>query len=174
VIWAKNEHYAKLYFANLYDIVDLIDLHKKKIDDILDEKQVFDLPLIEQEADIEKVFSVLTGRDHVWVVKERGSKILVGLITESDVLHLLAPPRLPKYTFGLRHGISLLHGTVKTASDIMHKQLLTCSPEDSVEEVLSRMVNSHLRRLPVIDKEEIVGEITIHYIIQVLLDKRKC
>lgn len=150
----------------------LIDLHKKKINDILDEKQVFDLPLIEQEADIEKVFSVLTGRDHVWVVKGRGSKTVVGLITESDVLRLLAPPRLPKYTFGLRHGRSLLHGTVKTACDIMHKQLLTCSPDDVVEEVLTRMVNAHLRRLPVIDKGEIMGEITTHYIIQVLLDKR--
>jgi len=95
--------------------VELVDLHKKKINDILDEKQVFDLPLIEQEADIEKVFSVLTGRDYVWVVKGRGSKTVVGLITESDVLRLLAPPRLPKYTFALRHGLSLLHGTVKTA-----------------------------------------------------------
>jgi predicted transcriptional regulator len=152
--------------------VELVDLHKKKIEDILDEKQLFDLPLIEQEADIDKVFSVLTGRDHVWVVKERGSKIVVGLITESDVLSLLAPPMLPKYAFGLRHGRSLLHGTVKTASDIMHKQLLTCSPRDSVKEVLSRMVNAHLRRLPVIDNGELIGEITTHYIIQVLLDKR--
>jgi predicted transcriptional regulator len=152
--------------------VELVDLHKKKIGDILDKKQIFDLPLIEQGAAIEKVFSVLTGRDHVWVVEERGSHMVVGLITESDVLHLLAPPRLPKYALGLRHGKSLLHGTIKTASDIMHKQLLTCSRNDTVEEVLSRMINARLRRVPVVDKGKIVGEITTHYIIQVLLGKR--
>jgi len=165
-------YYKNFYLPNIYHTVKLVDLHNKKIEDILDEKQIFDLPLIEQEAEIDKVFSVLTGRDHVWVVKERGSKIIAGLITESDVLKLLAPPRLPKYTFGLRYGKSLLHGTVKTASDIMHKQLCTCSPDDTVRDVLSQMVNARLRRLPVIDKGEIKGEITTHYIIQVLLDKR--
>jgi len=34
------------------------------------------------------------------------------------------------------------------------------------------MVNAGLRRLPVVKKDEIVGEITLHHILQVLLGKR--
>ena len=160
------------YVGLLYSIVELSELHKKKIKDILDEKQSLNLPMIEKDGSIETVFSILTARGHVWIVEKKKSKKLVGLITESDMLQILAPPRLPKYVFGRRYGVSLLHGTIQTAGDIMHKQLLTCEPEDTVEEVLSRMVNAGIRRLPVVHNDELVGEITTHYVIQVLLGKR--
>lgn len=151
--------------------MDLKELHQKKIKDILSERHILNLPLIPKDADIDTVFSVLTGRDHVWVIDEKGSKKLVGLITESDALKLLAPLRVPKYAFGWRHRISLQHGTVKTARDIMHKQLFSCSLDDTVGLVLLRMVNAGLRRLPVVEKDKIVGEITVHYIIQLTLGK---
>ena len=152
--------------------VELKELHEKKIRDIIDKKQMLNLPLLGKEVSIEEVFTVLTARDHVWIVAEKGSKKLAGIITESDVLRSLAPPKLPKYVFGKRHGISFQYGTVKTAEDIMHKRLLTCSPDDNLGEVLFRMVNAGLRRLPVVEKDEIVGEITIHHILQILLGKR--
>lgn len=152
--------------------MNLKELHEKKIKDLLDKIQILNLPLLEREANIEEVFSVLTSRDHVWITDEKNGKKLVGIITESDVLHSLAPQRLPKYVFSKRHGISLQHGTVKTAGDIMHKRLITCSPTDSVGEILRIMINSGLRRLPVIENEEIVGEVTIHHILQIVLGKR--
>ena len=40
-----HEFYENFYFTNLYDLVELVDLHKNKIGNIFDEKQVFDLPL---------------------------------------------------------------------------------------------------------------------------------
>ncbi len=152
--------------------MELKDLHEMKIKDILDKKLVWDLPIIEKNASIKEVLNILTARDHVWVVDEKGSKRLVGIITESDALRLLAPPRLPKYVFGRKYGISLHHGTAKFAEDVMHRQLIKCSPEDRVRDVLCKMVNSGLRRLPVVENDEIVGEITIHYILQKLLGKR--
>lgn len=151
--------------------MDLKELHQKKIKEILTERHILNLPLVSKDASINTVFSVFTGRDHVWIVDKKGSKKLVGLITESDALKLLAPLRLPKYVFGWRHGISFQHGTAKTASDIMHKQLCTCSLGDTVGLVLSRMVNAGLRRLPVVEKDEIVGEMTVHYIIELTLGK---
>ncbi len=153
-------------------IVELKELHEKKVKDILDKKQILNLPLLGKEVSIEEVFTVLTARDHVWIVAEKGSKKLAGIITESDILRSLAPPRLPKYVFGRQHGISFQYGTVKTAEDIMHKQLFTCSLDDNIGKVLLRMINSGLRRLPVVEKDEIVGEITIHHILQILLGKR--
>ncbi len=152
--------------------MNLKELHEKKVRDILDEKQMWNLPIVEKEADIETVLRILTSRDHVWVVKNKDSRKLCGVITESDVLRLLAPTRLPKYVFGKKYSISLEYGTAKRAEDIMHKQLISCSVDDGVGDVLSRMVNARIRRLPVMENGEIVGEITIHYILQILLGKR--
>ena len=39
--------------------------------DIMD-KRVSDLPLIEKDASIDRVLSVLTESDHAWVVESRG------------------------------------------------------------------------------------------------------
>jgi predicted transcriptional regulator len=105
------------------------------------------------------------------VIEVKGKNKLCGVITESDVLRLLAPTRLPRYTFGKRYSISLLYGTAKKASDIMHKRVMKCSLEDKVGDALARMVNAGVRRLPVVKDDEIVGEITIHYILQKLLGK---
>ena len=152
--------------------MDLKEFHEKKIEDIIDEKHVWDLPLIDKNASIEEVLSVLTARDHVWVVEGKGSRKLCGVITESDVLHLIAPPRLPKYVFGRKYGISLQHGTARKAEDIMHRQLIKCTLNDKIGDVLRRMVNAGLRRLPVVENDEIVGEVTVHYLLQILLGKR--
>ncbi|HDN51073.1 MAG TPA: CBS domain-containing protein [Thermoplasmatales archaeon] len=152
--------------------MELKELQKKKIGEILDERQQWNLPILEKDASIWDVLSILTARDHVWIVEERGSKKLFGVITESDVLRLLAPYRLPKYVFGKRYGMSLEGGTAKTAGDITHRQLIKSSLDEEVGEALARMVNARLRRLPVVKNGEIVGEITIHYILQKLLGKR--
>lgn len=152
--------------------MDLEGLHKKKVMDILDEKQRWNLPIAEKEADIKDILSILSGRDHVWIVEKKDSRKLCGVVTEKDVLRLLAPSRLPKYMFGKRHSISFMHGTARKAKDIMTKHIIKCSPADSVGDALMRMVNAGLRRLPVVENDEIVGEITVHYIIQILLGKR--
>jgi len=152
--------------------VKLSEIHRKKVREILDEKQMWNLPMVEKEADIETVLSILTSRDHVWVVEEKGSKKLSGVITESDILRLIAPPKLPKYVFGKKYSISLQYGTARKASDVMHRQLITCSPDEEVGNVLARMVNARVRRCPVVENEEIIGEITVHYILQIFLGKR--
>jgi len=152
--------------------VELKELHEKKVKDILDERQMWNLPIVEKNASIEEVLSILTARNHVWIVEEKNSKKLCGVITESDILRLLAPHRLPKYVFGRRYGVSLHYGTAKKAEDVMHRQLIKCSLEDKIGEVLTRMVNARVRRLPIVENEEIIGEITVHYILQILLGKR--
>ena len=150
----------------------LKELHEKKIKDIIDEQAVWNLPLLEKDASISSVLSVLAARNHVWIVEEKGSKKVVGVITENDILKLLAPVHLPKYVFGKKYGISLEYGTAQKAEDIMCSHLIKCSPDEKVGDALERMVNAGLRRLPVVKGNEIVGEITVHYIVQILLGKR--
>jgi len=150
----------------------LKEIHNKKIGDILDKRVKINLPVIEKGASIQSLLYILAARDHVWVIEKKGSRKVVGVITEKDMLRLLAPAHLPKYVFGKKYSVSIEHGTATEAEDVMCKQLITCSPDDKVGDVLQKMVNAGLRRLPVIDDEEIVGEITAHYIIQILLGKR--
>ena len=165
----ENEIY---YIGITFVDTEIKNLHEKKISDILDERIKWNLPLLEKNASVQSVLSILTARDHIWVVEEKKSKKVVGVITEYDILRLLAPARLPKYVFGKKYGVSIEYGTAKKAEDVMCKQVIKCSPDEKVGDVLSRMVNAGLRRLPVIENDEIVGEITAHYIIQILLGKR--
>jgi len=150
----------------------LKEIHDKKIRDILDERAKINLPVIEKDASIQSLLTILAARDHVWAVDKKGSRKVVGVVTEKDMLRLLAPARLPKYVFGKKYGVSIEYGTATKVEDVMCKQLITCSPDDNVGDALQKMVNAGLRRLPVIDGDEIVGEITAHYIIQILLGKR--
>jgi len=68
-------------------------------EDIMDER-ISDLPLIEKDASIGCVISILTGSDHVWVVESKGSKRLVGIITEHDILDIVSPRKEVSF-FGL-------------------------------------------------------------------------
>jgi len=64
------------------------------------DKRIGELPLIEKDASIDSVLSILTKSDHVWVVESKGSKKLVGIITEHDILDIFSPTKKISY-FGL-------------------------------------------------------------------------
>lgn len=88
---------------------------------------------------------------------------LVGIVTESDVLHVLRPP-VPQATVG-----SVFREVTKTAartvSEIMTKRPVTVTPEMTVAEALNLMTEHKLRRLPVVEGEKLVGLISLRDII---------
>jgi predicted transcriptional regulator len=141
------------------------DFYELRVKQIMD-KRVWDLPLIEADDDVYHVLSILGGRNHIWVIKDKHKKELVGVITEHDVLSILAPKRFPSYVFGTPDVTSIQHGTAKTASDIMTDKLIFCRPEDKIVDALMKMVRYKLRRLPVVRDKEIVGELTLHHLIR--------
>tara|TARA_B100001123_G_C14701803_1_gene785574 strand:+ start:60 stop:491 length:432 start_codon:yes stop_codon:yes gene_type:complete len=47
------------------------------------------------------------------------------------------------------------------AEELMTKNVYTCGLEDSNEDLLTLMVNKHFRHLPVIDKDRLVGVVSI-------------
>jgi predicted transcriptional regulator len=130
------------------------------------DKRVWDLPLIEEKEDISHVLSILGARNHIWVVKDKKSKELVGVITEHDVLSILAPKHFPTYVFGMPDISSIQHGTAKSAEDVMSHKVITCGPDDKIIDALMKMVKYNLRRLPVIKDKAIVGELTLHQLIR--------
>ena len=143
-------------------LTDFYDLHVKQIMD----RRVWDLPIMEGKEDIYHVLSILGARNHIWVVKDKKSKQLVGVITEHDVLSILTPTKLPSYVFGIPDIKSLQHGTAKVAEDIMCHRIISCGPEDRIIDALMKMVKYKLRRLPVVEDDIIVGELTLHQLIR--------
>ena len=141
------------------------DFYDLKVSQLMD-KRVWDLPLIEEKDDVFHVLSILGARNHIWVVKDKENKELVGIITEHDVLSILAPKDFPSYVFGMPDVRSIQHGTAKTAEDVMANKVITCEPDEKIIDALMKMVKYKLRRLPVIKDKKIVGELTLHQLIR--------
>ncbi len=145
------------------------DFYALKVKQLMD-KRVWDLPLIEGDDSIHHVLNILSGRNHIWVVKDKEEKELVGIITEHDVLSILAPKNFPSYVFGMPDIKSIHHGTAKTAGDVMCTRLVTCQEDDKIQHVLETMTKHRLRRLPVVEDKKIIGELTLHQLIRKYYD----
>ena len=53
----------------------------------------------------------------------------------------------------------------------MTKEVITATPEDSIEQVMSVMTEHHIRHIPVMGNDKIVGVLALGDIINALLDK---
>ncbi|MFA5102592.1 MAG: CBS domain-containing protein [Candidatus Thermoplasmatota archaeon] len=143
-------------------ITDFYDLSVKQ----LMNDHLWDIPIAEQNEEIINILNILSARHHVWVINTKKQHELVGVITEHDMLATLSPKSFSPYVFGVPDIRSLQHGTVKTAEDLMSKKVITCEPDEKVIAVLKRMKRFQLRRLPVVKNKKLIGEITLHRLIQ--------
>ena len=134
------------------------------------DKRVWDLPIVEKKEDINHILNILGARNHIWVVNDKENKELVGVITEHDVLSILAPKEFPPYVFGMPDIRSIQHGTAKTAENIMRCKVISCVPDDKIVDALEKMTTHKLRRLPVLEDKKIIGEITLHQLIRKYYD----
>ncbi len=139
--------------------------YKVPIDAIM-KKDVWNMPIAYLDTPIEDIFSIMTARRHVWIVEKKGSTKLKGVITEKDLLEIMAPKKIKPYAIGGIDIRSLLFGNVLTAKDIMVRKVIAAHPNDTIEEALEKMKAFRIRRLPVVDKDgNLVGELTIKTII---------
>jgi len=137
------------------------DFYKLTVKQLMD-KRVWDLPIIAEDDNIHHVLNILSGRNHIWVVKDKEEKELVGVVTEHDVLSILAPKSFPSYVFGMPDIKSIHHGTAKTAGDVMCVRLVTCREDDKIQHVLETMTKH--------EDKKIIGEITLHQLIRKYYD----
>ncbi len=72
---------------------------------------------------------------------------IVGILSERDIVGGMGP-----------HGADL-HDVM--VSELMTKNVIRCSPADSVNEAMAMMTDRHIRHLPVFDGDELVGFISI-------------
>jgi CBS domain-containing protein len=101
---------------------------------------------------------------------------LVGVVSESDVLRLLSgkeegqlwlPSPLEIFEVPFRDLLKWekLHSSVedisnKKVSEVMHRDVRTIGPTDSIEEAASIMTRHRINRLPVIENDKLVGIVT--------------
>ena len=143
------------------------EFYEHKIEKIM---QRTDIPLVEKDAPIDRVLDILTKKTHVWVTEAKGSRKIVGVITEHDVLSILSPRRTP-YAFGIPDLRALHWGTAENA---MHRRLVKCNPKDTVADVLNKMMEHGIRRLPVTKRNNIiVGEVRLYHIMKGYIAARK-
>lgn len=86
-----------------------------------------------------------------------GEDKVAGILSERDVIHGLA-----------EHGQRLLD---MRASDIMTKAVVTCSPDNSVEEIMRVMTDRRVRHIPVLDGGRLVGIISIGDVVKSRLEE---
>ncbi len=142
----------------------LLDFYELPANEIMDRRS-WELPLIEKTASIDRVLAALTESDYVWVVESEESKKVVGIITEHDILTIFSPQKKTSF-LSSSNKKSLHYESFETAEHVMSRNPVVCSPEELVEDVLNKMVLHHIRRIPVVENEKIIGEITLHHVIK--------
>ena len=122
-------------------------------------------PLIQKNASIGEVARKVCKKSHVWVVEKKGSKEIIGIITEKDFLEVVSPLPSKSYTIGVITPKSLQHTEFKKAEDIMTKPVAKCRPKTTMEEALQLMAKHRVRRLAVAENDEIMGELSLSIVI---------
>lgn len=124
---------------------------------------MWDMSFVTPGTPVEEVISILSSRKHIWVVDDKRSMRLMGCITERDLVEVLAPRKIDPYHFTISgsHFRSMLFGGLDTAEDMMTTDLVTIHPKMTIGKALTKMKRHHLKRLPVVSKGKIVGELTM-------------
>jgi CBS domain-containing protein len=81
------------------------------------------------------------------VVVLDGGKKLAGIVTERDIVNLVAAGGDPQ-------SVKVMHGMTR-------RHLETTSPKVDIAEAADRMVSLNIRHLPVVDKSKVVGIVSI-------------
>ena len=92
------------------------------------------------------------------VVSEDGHKV-AGIISERDIIQSLAKSGPDLLTSGRR------------VAELMEHNVITCTPDDTVQQVMAEMTRRRVRHLPVIDDGGLVGIISIGDVVKSRLEE---
>jgi CBS domain-containing protein len=128
---------------------------------------VHDTPFMEENASWMEFLSKLSLRAHAWVVNNTEEMKVVGVVTEHDMLHAMIPPGHKKVRmFGsTKPEIFCIKESV--VQDLMRRNPVVCSPEETVADVFKKFSSFDIRRLAVVDENKrLLGEITIQLLVR--------
>ena len=102
---------------------------------------------VRPDESVETVIAILAKeRIGALLVREEGGRV-AGVLSERDIVSGVA-----------RSGAALLK---QSAADLMTKNVVYCSPRDSIQAVMERMTERRFRHMPVLDGDRLAGIISI-------------
>ena len=137
-------------------MTELDNDHKVKISTILDSKGG-DVYSISPESSLKQMADEMFAKKIGSLVVTDKDGSLAGIISERDFLNIVG-----------KHSKDWEDISV---SDVMTKEVITANPEDTLEQVMSVMTQHHIRHIPVMGNNKIVGLLALGDIINALLDK---
>ena len=113
--------------------------------------------MIHSAATVERAIALLRLRGIGALVVSDDGESVDGIISERDIVEGLA-----------RHGADLLRLRV---GDAMTRPAATCSPDDSVAELMAEMTNRRVRHFPVVENGRLCGIVSIGDLVKSRLDE---
>ncbi len=130
----------------------------KKIKDVLKRKPLDGVITIESGKSVREAAKVMTENKVGSVLVVKGKEIK-GIFTERDVMCKVVAKGLdPDKT---------------KVDEVMTKDLLVCSPDDTIEEVSRMITSAKKRHIPVLEKGKLIGLVTSGDIMVTVLEDRK-
>ena len=125
-----------------------------KVKNIIDQKRS-DIISVSASDKVERVLTLM--RDHrVRSILVTDNERLVGIVSQGDcAIKVLLPNLSPKEV---------------SVSQIMTSNPLTVSLDNSLDECMAIMVHKHIRHLPVLDQDKLVGVISIGDIVKNIIE----
>ncbi|TQR85455.1 CBS domain-containing protein [Mycobacterium hodleri] len=105
---------------------------------------------------VSDLISGLVGRN-VGAMVVVGPEGLVGIVSERDVVRMLHD-----------HGADALRRRV---ADIMTSELVTCSPDDSVDQLSAVMTTHRVRHVPVLEDGRLAGIVSIGDVVKTRMEE---
>lgn len=145
-----------------------------KVSEIMDKNP----PTVLPTSTIKEVAEVLLEHrlNAVPVTDEEGN--LLGIVSEGDLLYKKVRPQAPHYMNLL--GASIFYGGLRKYNDNFHKLLaaqtvelmtkdvVVCHEDEAVEDAASVMLEEHLKILPVVKDNKVVGCVSRRNIISII------
>ncbi|AFK23054.1 HPP family protein [Pyrococcus sp. ST04] len=141
--------------------------HSMKVSQIT--PSIHQMPIVEENSPIIDALKILRTRHHVWVVDNRESMKLVGVIRYFDIVDILLPPRRARLGT-ISSLFKSIMGGAERARDVMERNVLTIEEDATVLEALEKMKKYRMPILALVDAEgKLVGEISLRLLINEFL-----
>lgn len=136
---------------------------------------------VQKDATIEEVARILTEHNVSGAPVVNAEGKMVGIVTEGDLLHKETNPRAPFFlnilgAFIYISGVERYREDFKKlaatrVSEMMTTKVFTVSENTEIEQVAALMVNHNIKRVPVVEKDALVGIISRADIVRTLAQR---
>jgi CBS domain-containing protein len=127
-----------------------------RIADVLQAKAIQDVVTIKPEAGVKELIATLADHNIGALIVSTDGESLDGIVSERDVVR------------HLHHDGTVVNNTVGA---IMTDIVKTCSPDDTLDEVMHVMTQGRFRHIPVCDDDRLVGVVSIGDLVKHKIDQ---